>query len=192
MNVFYLDSGTPLEQQAFVERVSLLVKVILGLGLSYLGASTILQTQDDFRLVIPYVEFAKQIRGTKPFILDTSALIDGRILDISEVGLIQVPLVVPASSSTNSRRSATPVTRLKRARGDGASTSSASFQKNPRMDITIDATLVAGKDVDQMLVELGKMMPGTIMTTDAGLVRSEHPRRRLDERSRPRQRSSRA
>lgn len=171
VNVFYLDSGTPLEQQAFVERVSLLVKVILGLGLSYLGASTILQTQDDFRLVIPYVEFAKQIRGTKPFILDTSALIDGRILDISEVGLIQVPLVVPRFVIDELQTLSDSGDKLKRARGRRGLDILGKLQKNPRMDITIDATLVAGKDVDQMLVELGKLMPGTIMTTDAGLVR---------------------
>ncbi len=171
VNVFYLDSGTPSEQQAFVARVSLLVKVILGLGLSYLGASTILQTQDDFRLVIPYVEFAKQIRGTKPFILDTSALIDGRILDISEVGLLQVPLVVPRFVIDELQTLSDSGDKLKRARGRRGLDILGKLQKNPRMDITIDATIVPGKDVDQMLVELGKLMPGSIMTTDAGLVR---------------------
>jgi len=171
VNVFYLDPGMSAEQQALVARVSLLVKVILGLGLSYLGASTILQTQDDFRLVIPYVEFAKQIRGTKPFIIDTSALIDGRILDISEVGLIQVPLVVPRFVIDELQTLSDSGDKLKRARGRRGLDILGKLQKNPRMDITIDATMVAGKDVDQMLVELGKMMPGTIMTTDAGLVR---------------------
>ena len=37
-------------------------KVIIGIGLAYLCITTVLQTQDDFRLVIPYVEFAKQLR----------------------------------------------------------------------------------------------------------------------------------
>jgi uncharacterized protein YacL len=171
VQVFYLEPGTPDEQKAFVQRVVLLVKVIIGLGLSYLGASTILQTQDDFRLVIPYVEFAKQIRGTKPFILDTSALIDGRILDISEVGLLQVPLVVPRFVIDELQTLSDSGDKLKRARGRRGLDILGKLQKNPRMDITIDATIVPGKDVDQMLVELGKLMPGSIMTTDAGLVR---------------------
>lgn len=171
VQVFYLEPGMPDEQKAFVDRVVLLVKVILGLGLSYLGASTILQTQDDFRLVIPYVEFAKQIRGTKPFILDTSALIDGRILDISEVGLLQVPLVVPRFVIDELQTLSDSGDKLKRARGRRGLDILGKLQKNPRMDITIDATIVPGKDVDQMLVELGKLMPGSIMTTDAGLVR---------------------
>lgn len=171
VNVFYLESGAADDKKDFVARVSLLVKVILGLGLSYLGASTILQTQDDFRLVIPYVEFAKQIRGTKPFILDTSALIDGRILDISEVGLIQVPMVVPRFVIDELQTLSDSGDKLKRARGRRGLDILGKLQKNPRMDITIDSTLVPGKDVDQMLVELGRAMPGTIMTTDAGLVR---------------------
>ncbi|MFG0293233.1 MAG: PIN/TRAM domain-containing protein [Phycisphaerales bacterium JB065] len=171
VEVFYLEPGVDAEKEAFVDRVTLLVKVIFGLGLSYLGASTILQTQDDFRLVIPYVEFAKQIRGTKPFILDTSALIDGRILDIAEVGLIQVPLVVPRFVIEELQTLSDSGDKLKRARGRRGLDILGKLQKNPRMDITIDPTIVAGKDVDQMLVELGKLMPGTIMTTDAGLVR---------------------
>ena len=42
------------------------IKVLLGVSLSFLGITTVLQTQDEFRLVIPYVEFAKQIRGPRP------------------------------------------------------------------------------------------------------------------------------
>jgi hypothetical protein len=47
-------------------------KVLLGIGVAYLCITTVLATQDDFRLVIPYVEFAKQIRGPRPLLLDTS------------------------------------------------------------------------------------------------------------------------
>ena len=73
-----------------------LIKVLVGIALAYLCISTILQTQDDFRLVIPYVEFAKQLRGSRPLILDTSAIIDARIVDVSATGVLQAPIVVPA------------------------------------------------------------------------------------------------
>ncbi len=29
-----------------------------------------MQTKDDFRFIIPYVEFARDVKGRKPFILD--------------------------------------------------------------------------------------------------------------------------
>ena len=46
-------------------------------------------TKDDFRLVIPYVEFSKQNRGVRPMVLDTSALVDGRILDVAAAGVLE-------------------------------------------------------------------------------------------------------
>ena len=55
------------------------IKLILGVVCCYLTISFILQTKDDVRFVIPYVEFAKQVRGVRPLLMDTSALIDGRI-----------------------------------------------------------------------------------------------------------------
>merc|ERR1711879_301860 len=71
------------------------IKALLGVSLSFLGITTVLQTQDEFRLVIPYVEFAKQIRGPRPMLLDTSVLIDARIVDIAATGLIQQAIVIP-------------------------------------------------------------------------------------------------
>jgi len=46
----------------------------------YSCISVLLQTKDDFRFIIPYVEFAKEIKGLKPYVLDTSVVIDGRIV----------------------------------------------------------------------------------------------------------------
>ena len=62
------------------------VKVFIGLVTCYLGISLVLQTKDDFRFVIPYVEFAKEIRGQRPTLLDSSVIIDGRIVQVAETG----------------------------------------------------------------------------------------------------------
>lgn len=153
------------------EQVFATIKLSLGVGLCYLGAATILQTQDDFRLVIPYVEFAKQIRGPKPFILDTSALIDGRMLSVGETGLLQTPLIVPTFVIEELHKLSDSEDKLKRARGRRGLDILSKLQKNGRLDVTIEATPVPGKDVDQKLVELAKDMPGTIVTTDSGLTR---------------------
>ena len=58
------------------------INLIVGLICCYLSISFILQTKDDFRFIIPYVEFTKQTKGDRPILLDTSVLIDGRIADI--------------------------------------------------------------------------------------------------------------
>src|SRR5262249_51809636 len=61
----------------------------------YFAVSTLLQTKDEFRFIIPYVEFSKQVKGGRPLVLDTSVIIDGRIADICDTRFIDTKLVVP-------------------------------------------------------------------------------------------------
>jgi uncharacterized protein YacL len=146
------------------------LKVLLGITLCYLGITTVLQTQDDFRLVIPYVEFSKQIRGPKPLVLDTSTLIDARIADVGATGIIQAPIVIPRFVIAELQLLADSSDRLKRARGRRGLDVTTRLQRS-LLDVTIDETPVPGKAVDQMLIELARQMPGTIVTTDTGLAR---------------------
>lgn len=147
------------------------VKVLLGIGLAYLCITTVLATQDDFRLVIPYVEFAKQIRGPRPLLLDTSSLIDARIADLCQTGIIQYPLVIPHFVVGELQLLADSQDKLKRARGRRGLDVISRLQRIGTLDISIDETVVPGKAVDQMLVELAKRMEAVIVTSDVGLNR---------------------
>jgi uncharacterized protein YacL len=60
-----------------------LVQLLLGVALCYVCISVLMQTKDDFRFIIPYVEFSKEVKGVRPYLLDTSVIIDGRIADLS-------------------------------------------------------------------------------------------------------------
>ncbi len=146
-------------------------KVLMGITLAYLSITTVLQTEDDFRLVIPYVEFAKQLRGQKPLVLDTSALIDARIVDVCSTGIIQAPIVIPSFVVDELQLLADSGDRLRRARGRRGLDVIARLQSEPLLDVSIDETPVQGKAVDQMLIQLAKSMPATIVTTDTGLSR---------------------
>ncbi len=147
------------------------IKIVLGLGVCYLAVSVVLQTQDDFRLLIPYVEFAKKIRGVKPLVLDTSALVDGRVLEVGEAGLFQAPLLVPRFVIDELQRLSDSSDRLKRARGRRGLEIVSRLQRTPRVELTIEETEVPGGSVDQMLVELSRNLPATLVTTDTGLAR---------------------
>lgn len=149
-----------------------LLKLMLGIALCYLGVSTVLQTQDDFRLVIPYVEFAKQIRGVKPTLLDTSALIDARIVEISSTGLIQSTLVVPKFVVGELQMLADSADKLKRARGRRGLDVIGRLQRLGLTSVVIDDTPVTETGaVDQKLIELAQRLSARIMTTDLGLTR---------------------
>ncbi len=147
------------------------IKVLLGICLCYLGISTVLQTQGDFRLVIPYVEFARQIRGQRPLLLDSSALIDARFADICDTGFIQAPIVIPFFVVDELQMLADSSDRLKRSKGRRGLDVIARLQRNAKLDVTIDESPVPGKAVDQMLVELAREMPGMIVTSDLALAR---------------------
>lgn len=146
-------------------------KVLLGVSLSYLGVSTVLQTQDEFRLVIPYVEFAKQLRGPRPVLLDTSALIDGRVADVAATGLIQQAMLIPQFVLEELQALADSQDRSKRTRGRRGLEVVARLQRLGTADVSIDTTAVTRKAVDQMLVQLASELPATIMTTDSALAR---------------------
>lgn len=152
-------------------RITSAAKVLLGIALAYLAVTTILQTQDDFRLVIPYVEFAKQIRGAKPLILDSSALIDARFVDMAATGLIQSPVVIPRFVILELQRLADSSDRLTRTKGRRGLDMVTRLQRLGTILVSIDELPVPGKSVDQMLIEFARLSPGLIVTTDLGLAR---------------------
>src|SRR5262249_47991432 len=71
------------------------IRLLITLLCCYICISLLLQTKDEFRFIIPYVEFSKQIKGGKPLVLDTSVIIDGRIADICDTRFIDAKLIVP-------------------------------------------------------------------------------------------------
>ncbi|MDX2148893.1 MAG: PIN/TRAM domain-containing protein [Planctomycetota bacterium] len=147
------------------------VKVLMGIALAYLGITVVLQTQDDFRLVIPYVEFSKQLRGPRPMIVDTSALIDGRFIDVAARGLVQSPVIVPKFVVDELHALADQPDKLKRGRGRRGLDAVGRLQRVAGLEVLVDDTPVAATGVDHMLVELASEMQGTVVTTDSGLAR---------------------
>jgi uncharacterized protein YacL len=152
-------------------RAVLTGKVILVLGLCYLGITTILQTQDDFRLVIPYVEFAKQYRGARPLVLDTSVLIDGRILPVGDTGVLQAPVIVPRCVIDELQLLSDRGDPVRRRKGRRGLEVLAQLQRSGRLDVTIDDREATGKGVDQQLIDLAETIPADLVTTDFGLNR---------------------
>lgn len=147
------------------------VKIVLGISLSYLAVVTILQTQDDFRLVIPYVEFAKQMRGVRPVLVDTSALIDGRIADVAATGFLQSPLIIPRFVVAELQTLSDSGDAGKRTRGRRGLDLIGKLQRLGNVDVTIDDKVMPGKGVDAQLVEAAREMNAMVLTGDVGLSR---------------------
>ncbi|MEX2543556.1 MAG: PIN domain-containing protein, partial [Phycisphaeraceae bacterium] len=129
-----------------------------------------LQTKDDFRFVIPYVEFAKEIRGSRPTIVDTSVIVDGRILDIIATGVMQGTLIVPKFVLNELQTIADSGEKLRRARGRRGLEILGKLQETHIVDVSIhEAEHVEGVGVDQKLIALAQQLQGRVMTNDYNL-----------------------
>ena len=105
--------------QRIGEPVYLSVSLVLTPTICYLCISFLLQTRGDFRFIIPYVEFSKEMKGTRPLLLDTSVIIDGRIADLAETRLFDAALVVPGFVLQELQMVADSADKLKRNREIG-------------------------------------------------------------------------
>ena len=156
------------EQVAFLDLLEG-VKVLIGLITCYVGISLVMQTKDDFRFVLPYVEFAKQIRGNRPTLLDTSVIIDGRILDIVQTRTLQGLLIVPRFVLNELHMIADSADKLRRVRGRRGLDILQKLQDNPDIEVNIDDGEVEGMGVDQKLVIMAQQTQARIMTNDYNL-----------------------
>ncbi len=148
------------------------LNLMVGTAACYFAISFILQTKDDFRFIIPYVEFRRDARGSRPIILDTSVLIDGRIAELATTGFFDSQLVVPQFVVLELQNVADSSDRLKRARGRRGLDILNRLKRDPNLDVRIyDAAAADDKDtpVDQRLINLALELEGRAMTTDFNL-----------------------
>lgn len=146
-----------------------LAKVVIAIVLCYLAVSVVLTTKDDFRLVIPYVEFTKQVRGTRPLLIDSSVLIDGRIESMGQTGFISAPLVVPQFVLDELQALADSGDRMKRSRGRRGLHVLSQLQALPFLDVSIDNADVQGRSVDHKLLTLAANQKMRVLTNDYNL-----------------------
>lgn len=147
-------------------------QLILGMLLCYTCISVLLQTKDDFRFIIPYVEFAKEVKGLKPYILDTSVVIDGRIADLAETNILDSQLIMPRFVLSELQAIADSSDKLRRARGRRGLDILNRLRNNHSVDLKIydrDLPELANQAVDMKLVLLAKHLGGKVVTGDYNL-----------------------
>lgn len=107
--------------------------------------------------------------GAAAKILDTSAIIDGRIAEICRAGFLEGPLLVPAFVLDELRRIADSADTLKRNRGRRGLDILAAMQKELRVPVRILERDPGGAEVDVKLVKLARGMGARIVTNDFNL-----------------------
>ena len=105
----------------------------------------------------------------KPIILDTSAIIDGRVLDIAKSGFLSGLILVPRFVLTELQQVADSSDDLKRSRGRRGFDTVDQLKKIKGIKVEIWDKDQKGKSVDEKLINLTKGVSGKIMTTDFNL-----------------------
>ena len=151
------------------------INLLVGISCCYLSISFILQSRDDFRFIIPYVEFSRQVKGARPMLLDTSVLIDGRIQDIIDTGIIESQLVAPRFVLDELQELADSADKLKRGRGRRGLDVLQRLRDSKRADVVFYATSTQedreNAGVDQKLIALALQIGARVLTVDFNLVK---------------------
>ena len=150
-------------------------RVLITVICCYVAISTLLQTKDEFRFIIPYVEFSKQVKGNRPLVLDTSVIIDGRIADVCDTRIVDSKLIVPRFVLNELQAIADSSDKMKRNRGRRGLDILKRLQNNSKIELEIhDGSIGEAKTgekirVDERLVLFTKAIGGRVVTNDFNL-----------------------
>jgi uncharacterized protein YacL len=153
-----------------IKKTEKILRLILTAVFCYICVAILIKTRDNFHFIIPYTEFKKQEKGPKPLLLDTSAIIDGRIADVLETNILSEHVIVPRFIILELQQIADSSDKLKRVRGRRGLDILARLQKSTKADVAIiDATFPGDRDADSQLVRMAGNMNGRIVTCDFNL-----------------------
>ena len=155
--------------------ISWTAPIVISLVLAGVGLWLGLQRSDDIRAILP--RLARDEAATDParngvILVDTSAIIDGRIADLTITGFLEGSFVVPRFVLDELRHIAGSSDTLRRNRGRRGLEVLQRLQRDETVLLKVlDADLERGLEVDASLVQLARTMKSPILTTDYNLNR---------------------
>jgi len=148
--------------------------LILGMVLCYMCTSLLLQTRDDFRFLIPYVEFARDVQGMRPNVLDATAIVDGRIAELADAKLFESRFVVPSFVVDELQSSSESHDRQRRMRGRRGLDVLNRLRECEAIQIEVlppdDEVEAEGSD-EARAVAMARKLGGRIITNDPNLAK---------------------
>ena len=151
------------------------VPVALSALLGFLGVALAVSRKQDLRSVLPDTASSSSdvpVRADGQVLVDTSAIIDGRIADVSQTGFINGTLVIPRFVLDELRHIADSTDSLRRNRGRRGLEILTKLRKEAIVPVQVlDVDGWDGMEVDSKLVKLAKSLKVPIVTTDYNLNR---------------------
>ncbi|RXK56477.1 twitching motility protein PilT [Oleiharenicola lentus] len=168
--ISWMLSNSPLLEEGDPQ-VLYLVRLALFVICTYLGTVIALRGKDDFNLVIPYVRFVPHEVDVPLVVVDTSALIDGRIARLCQSQFFSSALIIPTFVLNELQQVADSPDPVKQARGRRGLQVLNELRAIKHLDIRIHPSEVARRqDIEAKLVFLAQSMRAKLLTTDTNLA----------------------
>lgn len=169
--ISYMISNSPLLEEGDPQAI-FLVRLTLFLVCTYLATVIALRGKDEFNLVIPYVRFVPHDVDVPLMVVDTSALIDGRIARVGRTGFLGAALVIPRFVLRELQLIADASDPHMQARGRRGLDTLGELRKIKTIDLRIHESDVTKRtDIDAKLVFLAQSMRAKLLTTNYNLAK---------------------
>ncbi len=151
-----------------------LIGLVVYATFGYLGMMLAIRAnRDEFSALIPYVRFTRQATQEAPVILDTNAIIDGRVADVVASGFLSGELVVPRYIMEELQKVADSGDAARRDRGRRGLENLEKLQRNPVVSLSFhESTPDSQVPNDARLVNLARLMQSRILSNDANLAKA--------------------
>lgn len=152
----------------------LTVNVTLFASLGFLGSVLALRSnRDDFAFIIPYVRFRQDSSSGQPVVLDSDAVMDGRVLGIFRSGFLHGRLIVPRFVLDDLQARVDAGSNADRQRAQRGLDSLEQMQKAPDIQISIHDTATNGESeiLHTRLIETARLLGARLMTVDENLAK---------------------
>jgi uncharacterized protein YacL len=149
-----------------------MVRTALTLIFCYLGMAIALRGKDEFNVIIPYVRLRRHNQAEDITLVDTSVIIDGRIVDICKTKFLSGKVAIPRFVLKELQQIADSTDPIKRQRGRRGLEILHVIQKESGLDISLpEDDFPEISEVDTKLVKLAKLLEAKILTVDFNLNR---------------------
>lgn len=147
--------------------------IVVAVPLCYLSVSLLMMRDRDLlEFLRPGSLVSKGTPSSEQIVLDTSAIIDGRIADISQTGFLQGTLLIPRFILTELQQIADSPDSMRRNRGRRGLDMLSKLQKESDVPVQVsEVDFGDTHEVDAKLVKLAKSLRCPIITNDFNLNR---------------------
>lgn len=169
--VAYLIGSSPLFD-GIAGPIKALAKLGLFASCIYLGIVIALRGKDDFNLLIPYIRFVPHNVEVPLIVLDTSALIDGRIAPVCQSRFITAALIVPKFIIEELHKIADSDDIQRQVKGRKGIEVLNKLKNMSYIDLRIqDIEIDEAQHIDSKIIFLAQNLKAKLLTTDYNLAK---------------------